>query len=264
MALIHCSFGSDALGMTTDINVIMPDLTEKGIKEETVFPTLYLLHGASDNYSNWLRFTSLERYAQEHGIAVVMPEAGLSFYNDMPIGYAYYTYITKELPAFARAMFPLSEQREKNFLAGLSMGGYGTARIVLNNPELFSAAGIFSGAVNITEMVNTDVGFMDVAATENMMKRAFGIKNVEKLKGTDADPVYLLETYRECPEKMPRLYVSCGLSDFLYEQNQVFCRKAKVLGLPVHYEEWAGDHNWLFWDESIRKFLTWIEQREEG
>lgn len=262
MALIHCSFGSDSLGMTTDIHVILPEVDVKEGEKDVRFPTLYLLHGASDNYSNWIRFTSVERYAAQHGIAVVMPEAGLSFYNNMPMGYNCYDYVAKELLAFTRAMFPLSDKREETFIAGLSMGGYGTMRIALNNPEVFSAAGTFSGAVDLTSMSSTSVGFMDEAQTQFMMERAFGVKDSGSLKGTDADPLHLLEGFRECRECMPRLYQSCGTEDFLYAQNQAFKTAAEKAGLPVHYEEWKGDHNWPFWDVSIQRFFDWLKSEE--
>ena len=41
------------------------------------------MHGSSDDHSIWLRRTSIERYAAEYGIAVVMPAVGRSYYCDM-------------------------------------------------------------------------------------------------------------------------------------------------------------------------------------
>lgn len=88
-------------------------------------PTLYLLHGLSDDHTIWLRRTSIERYVASMGLAVVMPAVHRSFYTDMDKGYRYWTFISEELPALARSFFPLSDKREDNFAAGLSMGGYG-------------------------------------------------------------------------------------------------------------------------------------------
>ena len=82
-------------------------------------PTLWLLHGASDNHTIWQRRTSIERYAAPLGLAVVMPNAHLSSYADMAHGGKYYTYISQELPEKMRAMFPLSDKREDNFIATL-------------------------------------------------------------------------------------------------------------------------------------------------
>lgn len=54
-----------------------------------------------------------------------------SFYTDMDAGYKYWTFISEELPALARSFFPLSEEREDTFIAGLSMGGYGAFKLGL-------------------------------------------------------------------------------------------------------------------------------------
>lgn len=67
------------------------------------------LHGLSDNYSIWARRTSIERYAQDRGICVVMPDGARSFYTDMKYGGKYYTYIAKELPQIIRSVFPFPQ-----------------------------------------------------------------------------------------------------------------------------------------------------------
>lgn len=96
---------------------------------------LYLLHGLSDNHSCWLRRTAVDRYAEEYGIAVVMPEVQRSFYCDMAHGPAYFTYIADELPQICQRLFRLSDKREDTFIAGNSMGGYGALKAALSRPE---------------------------------------------------------------------------------------------------------------------------------
>src|SRR5665647_1599457 len=130
MAFIQCDFYSEALGLSTSMSVILPQQTKTQIgMKGNVFtikhPTLYLLHGLSDDHTIWMRRTSIERYASELGIAVVMPAVHRSFYTDMANGLNFWTFISEELPSIARSFFPLSEKREDNFVAGLSMGGYG-------------------------------------------------------------------------------------------------------------------------------------------
>lgn len=128
MALIQCQFYSEVLGLSTSMNVILPQATRSQIGMEGKqgtgpHPTLYLLHGLSDDDSTWLRRTSIERYVASMGLAVVMPQVHRSFYTNMEQGAAYWTFISEELPALARSFFPLSDKREDNFVAGLSMGG---------------------------------------------------------------------------------------------------------------------------------------------
>ena len=153
MALIHVNFFSEALGMCASCDVILPQRATRQIGMAAAargdkHPVLWLLHGASDDQTIWQRRTSIERYAAPLGLAVVMPAVSLSSYADMAHGGKYYTYIAKELPEIMRSMFPLSEKREDNFIAGLSMGGHGCMKIGLANPENYAAIGCFSaGAV---------------------------------------------------------------------------------------------------------------------
>ena len=57
-------------------------LRMQGRVRDARHPTLYLLHGLSDDHSTWMRRTSIERYATELGLAVVMPAVNRSFsYN---------------------------------------------------------------------------------------------------------------------------------------------------------------------------------------
>ena len=144
MAFMNLKFYSEALGMQTEVYVVIPQRSTAGeIGVETNakaerYKCLYLLHGLSDDHSIWLRRTSIERYASEYGICVVMPAAARSFYTDMKYGQKYYTYIAKELPKIIREFLNVSDKREDNFVAGASMGGYGCMAVGLTYPETFS------------------------------------------------------------------------------------------------------------------------------
>ena len=92
MAFLNVYFFSEVLGKQVQMNVILPQRSRGQIgldsiseKAET-YPTLYLLHGMSDDHTIWERRTSIERYASEKGIAVVMPDGDLSWYTDMKHG----------------------------------------------------------------------------------------------------------------------------------------------------------------------------------
>ncbi len=154
MALIQCDFFSSVLGMNCSMDVILPQTTQgqigmTGKASQSAHPTLWLLHGLSDDHTTWVRRTSIERYVAPLGLAVVMPNAGRSFYADMHVGPRYWTFLSEELPTIARSLFPLSDRREDNFVAGLSMGGYGAFKWALNQPEKFAAAASLSGALDV-------------------------------------------------------------------------------------------------------------------
>ena len=98
-------------------------------------PLLYLLHGLSDDATAWTRYTSIERYAQAYGLAVVMPQVQRSFYCDQVHGGRFWTFMTQELPEVVQRFFHVSSRREDTFVAGLSMGGFGAMKWALHEPR---------------------------------------------------------------------------------------------------------------------------------
>src|SRR5512134_2529005 len=155
MILNEVRFFSETLGLMSTMHVLLPQRTmaDTQRKRTPKFRTLYLLHGHSDDHTAWQRWTSIERYAEEVNLAVVMPAVHLSFYNDMAHGGKYWQFISEEVPTLVRESFSLSSRREDNFVAGLSMGGYGAFKLALTYPERFAAAASLSGALDIREVV---------------------------------------------------------------------------------------------------------------
>lgn len=257
MALIQCHFFSEVLGLSTSMTVILPQKTVnqigmRGEASDGRHKTLYLLHGLSDDDTIWLRRTSIERYAAPYGLAVVMPQVHRSFYTDMHSGGRYWTFLTEELPALARSFFPLSDRREDNFVAGLSMGGYGAFKWALNRPEMFSAAASLSGALDMANLVKNPRD----EQLKTLMQQVFGPElNID---GTEHDLLSLLEKTGKSSGPKPKLYQCCGTGDFLYEDNLRFteaCRKTNY-DLTVTYDE--GDHEWGYWDRHIQRVLEWL------
>src|SRR5215213_8161991 len=155
MILNEVKFFSETLGILSLMYVLMPQrkLAEMQSKRAPKLRTLYLLHGHSDDHTAWQRYTSIERYAEGLNLAVVMPAVHLSFYKDMAYGLKYWQFISEEVPALVRDLFLLSSARKDNFVAGLSMGGYGAFKMALTHPERFAAAASLSGALDIRARV---------------------------------------------------------------------------------------------------------------
>lgn len=258
MALIECRFYSEAMGLSTSMTVILPQNTSSQIGMENKagshrHPTLYLLHGLSDDDSIWLRRTSIERYVASLGIAVVMPQVHRSFYTDMEYGGKYWTFISEELPALARSFFPLSAEREDNFVAGLSMGGYGAFKLALRKPEMFAAAASLSGVLDIAKRMTTETFPRDT-------KLVFGDAPIA---GTDNDLLWLLKELDASTGPKPLLYQCCGTEDFLYENNQNFLKAARETSLDLTYTEEPGGHEWGYWDQKIQEVLKWLPLQQK-
>ena len=256
MALIHCDFYSQILDLSSSMVVILPDpilKTPAGqSKNKPVrFPTLYLLHGLSDDHTIWQRRTSIERYASVYNLAIVMPAVHRSFYTNMVHGLNYWDYISQEVPTVARYYFPLSSSREENYVAGLSMGGYGAFKLALSCPEKFSAAGSFSGAIDIAGLVTFTQHQRD-----DELSNIFG--NLDDVAGSENDLFSLAKTLAESGNPCPKLYQACGTRDMLLRFNRDFKSYAESLGLQITYHEGRAGHEWSFWDKQIQEFLKWL------
>lgn len=272
MALIHCDFFSEALGMGSSMKVILPQprggAANPGEAEgvpgeipgaggEHGFPTLWLLHGLSDDHSAWTRRTSIERYVSEMNLAVVMPSVDRSYYADMARGGRYWEFVSEELPRVCRQMFRLSARREDNFVAGLSMGGYGAFKLALNFPERYAAAASLSGALDPGGLLD------EIPDRAHEWQNIFG--DPPRVAGTAADlfgksEALMRDEYKDLP-----LYACCGTSDFIYHHSNKFRDHAERLGLNFVYEEHESrDHEWGYWDQQIRRVLEWLPLKKTG
>ncbi|MBP3936993.1 MAG: esterase family protein [Clostridia bacterium] len=238
------SFRSHSLKKHTHLTVIFP----ARLPESGKWPTLYLLHGIGGDHRSWLNLTSIARYADEAGIAVVCPDAEHSFYSNMVYGKPYYTYIAEELPAYCRTMFPLSDDPKQTYIAGLSMGGYGALKVAIRNPENYAAVGCFSGCVDLRSVPQEQYPI-----PANELVGVFG----DGIAGED-DVMLLTSKAARNKVALPPIYLTCGLSDELYPQTQRYRQQLDFLRVPYVYDEWPGGHEWGFWDRSIRHFLQFI------
>lgn len=256
MALFHCNFFSAVLGLSVSMDVILPQ-PQPGARREGKLPVLWLLHGLSDDHTIWQRRTSIERYVESMNLAVVMPAVDRSFYTDMAQGNRYWTYIAQELPALARSFFPLSTRREDNFVAGLSMGGYGAFKLALSYPARYAAAASLSGALHDFA---EDAAASEDPAWAAELARVFG--DLTKFTGGPNDVYALATRVAKGKTPSPRLYQCCGTEDFLYAGNLRFKAHAEALGLPFTYEEGPGEHVWSYWDVMIQRVLAWLPLTE--
>lgn len=263
LALLHVDFFSDVLGMCVEMDVILPEETHGQIGMEgkisgKKWKTLYLLHGMSDDHTIWQRRTSIERYASEKGIAVVMPSTQLGWYTDMQIGFKWFTYISDELPKICRSFFPnMSDRREDTFVAGLSMGGYGAFKLALRASDTFGWGASLSGAVDAVEVTTSGA-----LGNKRYWEDIFG--PAENVKGSFNDLFAAAEELKNSGKQLPNLYMWCGTEDFLYKQNVRMRDHLNALNYNLTYEESPGDHQWKYWDEKIQTILNWLPLTKEG
>lgn len=263
MALLHVNFFSDVLGKCMSMDVILPQRTKEqigmeGVVKEGKYPTLYLLHGMSDDETCWLRRTSIERYVSDMGIAVVMPNGDLSWYSNTAYGAKYWTYISEELPAVCREFFPnMSDRPEDTFVVGNSMGGYGAYKLALGKPETFGAAAGLSSGLDIVDVVTRNLKEEGTIAA--FWESTFG--PAESLDTCEDNLLVLAEKLKASGRQLPKLYEWCGTEDFLYEPQKRMVEKLKAMGYDISYHEGPGIHSWTYWDVEIQKILKWLPIR---
>ena len=144
---------SDSCHCEMTFSVYLPPQAEAGN-----VPALYWLSGLTCNDDNARVKAGAQRYAAEHGIALIFPDTsprgddvadaadrydlgkGAGFYvnaTQMPWKkhYHMYDYITKELPALLEQNLPLIPGVKS--ISGHSMGGHGALICALKNPNSF-------------------------------------------------------------------------------------------------------------------------------
>jgi len=258
MALLQVNFRSKTLKREVAFQVILP--TEKF---KAPYPALYLLHGLTDNSNGWLHNTRIRMWAEEMGLAVVMPSGENSFYLDIPVKEGclgdFGAYIGEKLVSVTREMFPLSHKREETYIAGLSMGGYGACRNGLKYCSTFGKAAVLSGAVHFFEYPREWV-----KTKGNTIGELQNFGDLDAMEETDRNPRYLMSRIRERntadgSNHFPDFYVACGLQDALIGANRSIAEALREAGADVVYEEGDGGHDWYFWDEYIRHVLNWLD-----
>jgi len=135
-----------------DVTVYLPPSYQSN--PEGRYPVLYMLHGFTDNDSQWFGWenhwinlqTVIEQSLAEglsKEMIVVMPNAfnrfkGSMYANSVTIG-DWETFVTKELVDYIDSNYRTLAEKRSRGLAGHSMGGYGTLRLGMKYPEVFSA-----------------------------------------------------------------------------------------------------------------------------
>lgn len=260
--MIHyrCNFYSQQLKYRTDINVLLPDTRDLDGKAQQptgrAFPMLVLLHGGADDCHAWMRQTNIERYAKEHGLAVVMPSGHNSFYCDAVYGERFYSFIVDELIPFVRSMLPLTDRREETFIAGASMGGYGSALIALKRPEIASAIGVFSGAIDPhrIEVRLNEIGIRDVR-----FDLLFG--GSDQVEGSDYDLFRLLDLFPADANKFAAS-IYCGQDDIInFDMSEELHTALSNKGMDSRFVVKEGGHSWEFWDFCAQDFLINLKER---
>jgi len=203
---------------------------------------MFLLHGLSDDHTIWMRHTSIERYVSGVPLIVVMPDSGRGWYSDAVEGPKYLTAIGVELPEIIKSTF---HTKGPWCATGLSMGGYGAAKLALTYPKLFKSANSHSGALGF--------GHKPEYLADDRSPEFSQILGKDYLGGPN--DLYSLSERLDSASR-PALRIDCGTEDFLLEDNRLFVAHLDEIGFEHVYEEFPGEHNWAYWDEHVKEAIA--------
>lgn len=253
--ILRGDYFSHALEMETGITIIAPDeFSGQPCK------VVYLLHGICGRSGDWADYTLMPTYAKDYQAIFIMPEAARSFYADMKYGLNYFSYLVDELPGMCNSILKVSQKREDTGIIGASMGGYGALKAALSKPQKYGFCGAFSspclmlkehleyaeGALKFKELFGERL-FKDFQAV-------FG----EKIEWNPKEDVIELAGKHSDKTMMPEFFLACGAEDMLYKDNLRFHNILKESGYDSTFETWQGKHDWMFFDEALKRALKYF------
>jgi S-formylglutathione hydrolase FrmB len=228
---------SNAMKKKIKAVVITPDTYAKGKS----YPVVYLLHGYSGNYADWItKAPAIRNAADAYQFIIVCPDGGFSsWYFDSPVedSSKYETYIATELVKWTDDTYKTIRNRSGRAITGLSMGGHGALYLAFRHQDVFGAAGSMSGGVDIRPFPKN----WDMA--KRLGSYAAHPENWEK--NTVINMLYLLT-----PDTLA-LLIDCGTEDFFFRVNQNLHEKLLERNIPHDFVTRPGAHNWPYWQNAV-------------
>jgi len=249
------------------------------------YPVVYTLHGFGLHAQQWVGFANVA--GLEKGLAagttkemiLVSPDAfslhNGSFYSDSRTTGDWETFIAVELVNYIDSHYRTIPDRMSRGLSGHSMGGYGTFRIGMKHPEVFSslysmsAGGIFetgevTPAITAMEAIKTkeDAAKLTYTQKSPLARAAAWSSNANNsplfidlpVKDGKQRPdiaakwmanslLVMLQQYAPNLKKMKAIEMNVGLQDGLLQSNRDMDAALTDSGVAHHFETFEGDHN---------------------
>ena len=225
--------------MNKDIKAVV--ITPDGYSKNKKFPVLYLLHGFSGNYSDWIKkVPAIGKLADEYQMIIVCADGAFAgWYYDSPVNneWKYETYVGTELVSWVDKHYSTITNRAGRAITGLSMGGHGAIYLAIKHQDTFGAAGSMSGVLDIRPFADS-FGIAQVLGKYSD-KPAIWDQNTDVNLINQLKPNALSITF------------DCGYDDFTYKVNLAFHDKLLAQKIPHDFTVRAGSHTWEYWGNSI-------------
>jgi para-nitrobenzyl esterase len=249
------------------------------------YPVVYTLHGYGLHAEQWVGFANVSGLEKsiEAGAAkemiLVSPDAfslhNGSFYSNSKTTGDWETFIAVELVSYIDSHYRTVPNRMSRGLAGHSMGGYGTFRIGMKHPEVFSSLYAMSACcmLDTAEVTPAMTQLETIQTREEAQKLPFNQKSpfarAAAWSSNPANPplfidlpvkdgkprpviaakwmanslMVMLQQYAPNLKEMTAIEMSVGLKDALLEGNRDMDEALTDAGVSHHFETFEGDHN---------------------
>jgi len=212
------------------------------------YPVVYLLHGHSGNYSDWVKkVPAIKEYASRWGMIIVCPDGNFdSWYFDSPVdsNWRYETYVSKELVRYIDDHYRTLATRQGRAITGLSMGGHGALFLAFRHQDVFGAAGSMSGGV-------------DIRPFPKNWEIAQRLGSLDSFPQRWADYSVVNQTKLLKPGSLSIIF-DCGSDDFFYKVNNELHEKLLAEKIPHVFTSRPGGHTWDYWSNSIEYQLLYF------
>jgi S-formylglutathione hydrolase FrmB len=210
-------------------------------KSNDRFPVIYMLHGHSGNYSNYIKkVPAIATLADTYKTMIVCPDGGFdSWYLDSPVDSTvrFETYVGTEVPSWIDSHYRTIADRKHRAIMGLSMGGHGAMYLAIRHQKTFGAAGSMSGGVDVRPFPknwNLPARLGSYKEHPENWDRDMAVSQLDSLKNKEL-----------------ALIVDCGIKDFFIDVNRQFHARLLELGIFHDYIERPGEHNWEYWNTAV-------------
>jgi S-formylglutathione hydrolase FrmB len=205
------------------------------------FPVIYLLHGFSGNYSDWIKkVPAIADLADTYHVIIVCPDGNFAgWYFDSPMNseWKYETYVAGELINYIDKHYATLADKKHRAITGLSMGGHGALFLAFKHQDVFGAAGSMSGVVDIRQ-------FPDSFGIEQVLGK-YSEHPDRWEQNSVVNMLYLLK-----PNSLAITF-DCGYDDMMYASNQELHQNLLERKIPHDYTIRPGGHSWEYWSNSI-------------
>ena len=254
MATMRIKYLATSIMMQMHLQVFFPEkvFCDPDSDEAKQLKVLWLLHGEGGDSSDWMRLSRMEHFAQEHNLALIMPNMDNSMYMNMAHGaYPYFTYMTEELPPYIRSLLSiLPEARERNYVAGVSTGGYGAVKWALNKPDFFGGCACLSGELDIRTAMREKAA--DGKLGDDWLA-AFGSESY--VTENENDLLFLARRLAKEGMDLPDIYLVNAVGDESAERNAQAVKLLADDGVRVRHVCENEEIGWKFWDKQLEEYI---------